>query len=97
MATTHDLIAKLQAQSLDTLKQAQAAHVAALETIREVVAEIPTSPAAAVESLPTITDVVELNSKFAKQLLDQQNAYATQLATIFTAAQKAAQKLVSAN
>ena len=97
MATTHDLIAKLQAQGLETIKQAQATHVAALETIREVVSELPTSPAAAVEALPTLNDVVELNTKFAQQILEQQNAYATQLASIFSAAQKAAQKFVTSN
>ncbi len=89
MTTYLETLGKLQQQSLDALKQAQATQVAALTTISEMVSNVPASkPATMLENLPTFAELAELNSTFARNVLEQQSAYASQLAGIFTATQK---------
>jgi hypothetical protein len=89
MATYIETLGKLQQQSLEALKQAQATQLAALGTITELAGEIPAfRPAAVVESLPTFAELTELNAAFARNVLEQQNAYASQLAGLFTVASK---------
>jgi hypothetical protein len=96
MATYLEMLAKIQAQTLENLKQVQAAQVATLHTARELVASLPsmsTVPSVpTIEGMPTLAQITELNTSFATQLLDQQKAYAAQIAEIFTPAVK-----VSAN
>jgi hypothetical protein len=80
-----DILAKIQAQTLENLKQIQAVQVATLTSARELVASLPTVPTVpTVEGVPTLAQIAELNTSFATQLLDQQKAYASQLAELFT-------------
>jgi hypothetical protein len=89
MATYIETLGKLQQQSLDALKQAQATQLAALSTISEVVGEAPAfRPAAVIESLPTFAELAELNASFVRNVLEQQHVYASQLAGVFTVASK---------
>jgi len=85
-----ETIAKLQAQSLDALKQAQATQVATLTTIGEIVSNVPSSfqPSMPLGNLPTLAELTELNTAFAKNVLEQQSAFASQLAGVFTVTQK---------
>ena len=84
-----ETIAKLQAQSLDALKQAQATQVATLTTIGEIVSNVPSfQPSAPLGALPTLAELTELNTAFAKSVLEQQSAFASQLAGVFTVTQK---------
>jgi hypothetical protein len=79
-------LSKLQQQSLDALKQAQATQLAALTTIGQIVADVPAfKPVAAFENLPTFAELTDLNAAFARSILEQQSAYAMQLAGVFTA------------
>ena len=84
-----ETIAKLQAQSLDALKQAQATQVATLTTIGEIVSNVPSfQPSMPLGNLPTLAELTELNTTFAKSVLEQQSAFASQLAGVFTVTQK---------
>src|ERR1700736_6300676 len=88
MATYLETLGKLQQQSLDALKQAQATQVAALNTIGELVSNVPAFTPASIEKLPTFAELAELNAAFARNVLEQQQAYAAQIAGIFTATTK---------
>ena len=89
MATYLETLGKLQQQSLDALKQVQATQLATLTTIGELVSDVPAfKPASVLENIPTFAELTELNAAFARNVLEQQNAYASQLAGIFTATQK---------
>src|ERR1700676_4281119 len=88
MATYLETLGKLQEQSLEALKQVQATQLAALTTIGELVSTVPpfrsaTTPA----SLPTFAELAEQSASFVRSLIEQQNAYAQQLAGVFTATQ----------
>ena len=91
MATNYiELLGKLQAQTLEGLKQVQAVQVATLTTAREIAANLPSiTSLPTVEGLPTVSQLAELNTNFASQLLEQQKAYAGQLAELFTPVVKA--------
>jgi hypothetical protein len=89
MAATYlDILAKIQAQTLENLKQIQAVQVASLHTAKELAASLPsmaTVPSVpTIEGMPSLAQIAELNTSFATQLLDQQKAYASELAEIFT-------------
>ena len=89
MATYIETLGKLQQQSLDALKQMQATQLAALNTISEVVGDAPAfRPATMIENLPTFAELAELNASFMRNVLEQQNVYASQLARVFTVASK---------
>lgn len=89
MATYLETLGKLQKQSLDALKQVQATQLAALTTIGELVSDAPAfRPAPVFEKLPSFAELAELNATFTRSILEQQNAYLTQLAGIFTTTQK---------
>ena len=89
MSTYLETLGKLQQQSLDALKQAQAIQVATLTTLGEIVAEAPAfKPATVFENMPTFAELAELNTAFARNVLEQQNAYATEIASILAATQK---------
>ena len=89
MATYIETLGKLQQQSLDALKQAQATQLSALSTIGELAGELPAfRPTATVENLPTFAELTELNAAFARNVIEQQNAYVSQLAGLFTVASK---------
>ena len=84
-----ETLGKLQDQSLEAIKQVQATQLAALTTIGELLSAVPpfrTAPAAG--SLPTFAELSELNAAFVRSLIEQQNAYASQLAGVFSATQK---------
>jgi hypothetical protein len=84
MATYLEMLEKIQTQALENLKQVQAVQVATLQTARELVASLPTlTSVPTVEGLPTLTQITELNTSFAAQLLEQQKAYAAELSELF--------------
>ncbi len=88
MASTYlDLLAKFQEQGLDTLKQAQSAYVDTLASTRSMVEKLPAMPAMpampAIEGLPTVEELTELNSAFLDKVIEQQKAFAKQLAEVF--------------
>ena len=88
MAATYiDLLAKMQEQGLDTLKQAQSAYIASLTSTREMVEKLPTLPTMpqlpTIEGLPTVAELTELNTQFLDRIVEQQKAYAKQLADVF--------------
>jgi hypothetical protein len=79
-----EMIEKLQDQGLDALKQAQKAHIEALTQVREFVEKLPNVPQMpVVEGVPSVAQITELSTAFVEQVVDQQKAYATQLAAIF--------------
>ena len=83
MAQTYvDLVSKLQEQGISALKQAQAAHLAALSTARETASEFAAAPVPSVDSIPSFSTVVELWGKFATSVLETQKNYVTSLAEI---------------
>jgi hypothetical protein len=75
MATYLEILQKIQAQTLDNVKQIQAVQIATLSTLRELIAELPTT-----KGVPTFAQITELGNSFATQVLDQQKAFASQLA-----------------
>src|SRR5450755_1776197 len=89
-----EILEKIQAQTLDNVKQIEAVQISTLQTVREVAASLP-SLMKTIEGLPTLAQVVELNSSFATQVLDQQKAFASQLAEVFSPAVKASSNLVA--
>jgi hypothetical protein len=72
-----EVIQKIQAQTLDNVKQIQAAQIATLTLARELIAELPSA-----KGVPTFSQITELGSSFATQLLDQQKAFTTQLVDV---------------
>ncbi len=89
MATYLETLGKLQQQSLDAIKQAQATQLATLTTIGELVSTVPAfRPEAALENVPSFAELAELNASFTRNVIEQQNAYASQLAGLFTVAQQ---------
>ena len=83
-----ETLGKLQEQSLEALKQVQATQLAALTTIGELVSTVPPFRTPSAGSLPTFAELSELNASYVRSLLEQQNAFASQLAGVFTAGQK---------
>jgi hypothetical protein len=87
-----EILEKIQAQTLDNVKQTEAAQISTLQTVREVVASLPSlmnlPNLPTIEGIPTLAQVVELNSSFATQLLDQEKAFAGQLVEVFSPAVK---------
>lgn len=89
MATYLEILGKLQTQSLDGLKQMQATQLAALTTVGELVSATPGfRPMSGTESFPSFAEIAELNTTFVRNVLEQQNAFASQLAGMFTNTQK---------
>jgi hypothetical protein len=94
-----EILEKIQTQTLDNIKQIEAAQISTFQTVREVAVsvlslmKVPNGPTN--EGLPTLAQVVELNSSFATQLLDQQKAFASQLAEVFSPAVKSSSNLVA--
>jgi hypothetical protein len=89
-----EILEKIQAQTLDNVKQIEAVQISTLQTVREVAASLP-SLMKTIEGLPTLAQVVELNSSFATQVLDQQKAFASQLAEVFSPAVNSSSNLVA--
>jgi hypothetical protein len=81
-----EILEKIQAQTLDNVKQIEAASLPSLM-------KLPNGPT--IEGLPTLAQVVELNSSFATQVLDQQKAFASQLAEVFSPAVNSSSNLVA--
>ncbi|GAC1424937.1 MAG: hypothetical protein NVSMB64_32150 [Candidatus Velthaea sp.] len=79
-----EMLAKLQEQGLEVLKQAQAAHIQSLTSVREMVEKLPApTQLPTMEGIPSIAELTELNTKFATHVLEQQKQYATQIADLF--------------
>jgi len=85
MASTYlDLLAKMQEQGLETLKQTQAAYLESLATARKMVEKLPAPPQMpAIEGMPTVAELTDLNTQFIDRLVEQQKSYAKQLAEVF--------------
>ena len=79
MANYLEILEKIQAQTLDNVKQIEAAQIATLTTARELIAELPTA-----KGVPTFAQITELVTSFATQVLDQQKAFASQVADVIT-------------
>ncbi len=85
-----DTIEKLQAQGLEALKQAQAAQISAVSSVRELITNATSKlpGAQSFRNIPTvISQVSELNSAFAVKLIEQQNEYVNQLVNVLKSAQ----------
>jgi hypothetical protein len=74
MATYLEVIEKLQAQTLENVKQLQAVQIATLTTARELIAELPSA-----KGMPTFSQITDLGASFANKLLDQQKSFVSQL------------------
>ena len=85
MASTYlDLLAKMQEQGLETLKQTQTAYLESLATARKMVEKLPAPPQMpAIEGMPTVAELTDLNTQFIDRLVEQQKSYAKQLAEVF--------------
>jgi hypothetical protein len=77
MTTYVEVLQRIQAQTLDNVKQIQAVQISTLNTIRELIAELPMA-----KSVPTLAQISELTSSFANQLLDQQKVFVNELADV---------------
>ena len=87
MASTYlDLLAKLQEQGLEALKQTQSAYLESLAAARKVVEAMPMPVAMpampAIEGVPTVAELTELNAAFIDKVVEQQKTYAKQLADV---------------
>jgi hypothetical protein len=84
------ILEKIQAQTLDNVKQIEAAQISTLQTVREVAASLPSlmnlPNLPTIEGFPTLAQVTELNTSFATQLLDQGKAFTSQLVEVFSPA-----------
>jgi hypothetical protein len=85
MASTYlDLLAKMQEQGLDALKQTQSAYLESLTAARKMVESMPNlPPMPAIEGMPTVAQITELNTAFLDRVVEQQKTYAKQLADVF--------------
>ena len=81
MANYLEILQKIQDQTLDNVKQIEAAQVATLTTVRELIAELPTA-----KGVPTFAQITELVTSFATKVLDQQKAFASQVSDVITQA-----------
>lgn len=95
MASTYlDLLAKLQEQGLEALKQTQSAYLESLTAARKVVEAMPMPmpmpQMPAIEGVPTISELTELNTAFIDKIVEQQKTYAKQLADVFAPIVKSA-------
>jgi hypothetical protein len=75
MATYLEIIEKLQAQTLDNVKQLQAVQIATLTTARQLIADLPSA-----KGMPTFAQMADLGSSFTSKLLDQQKVFVNELA-----------------
>jgi hypothetical protein len=81
VATYLEILQKIQAQTLDNVKQIQAVQISTLTAVRELIAELPTA-----KGVPTFAQISELGTSFVTHLLEQQKAFASQLADVGTPA-----------
>ena len=86
-ATYAEFVAQMQEQTLESLKAVQNAYLQSLTAAREIAEKLPKAPAfPAIEGVPTVAELTELNTKFLDKVVAQQMAYAKELADIFTPA-----------
>lgn len=84
-ATYLDFLAQVQEQTLESLKAVQNSYLQSLTAAREMAEKLPKAPVfPAIEGVPTIAELTELNVKFVDKVVAQQKAYAKELADIFT-------------
>ncbi len=85
MASTYlDLIAKMQEQGLEALKQTQGAYLESLTAARKMVEKLPAPPQLpTIEGMPTVAELTDLNTAFLDRIVEQQKVYAKQLADVF--------------
>ena len=86
-ATYAEFVAQMQEQTLESLKAVQNAYLQSLTAAREIAEKLPKAPSfPAIEGIPTVAELTELNTKFVDKVVAQQKAYAKELADIFTPA-----------
>jgi hypothetical protein len=94
MASTYlDMLAKMQEQGLEALKQTQSAYLESLAAARKVVEAMPLPPMPtmpAMEGVPTLAELTDLNTQFIDKMVEQQKAYTKQLADVFAPIVKSA-------
>jgi hypothetical protein len=84
-ATYAEFLAQMQEQTLESLKAVQNSYLQSLTAARELVEKLPKVPSfPTVEGVPTVAELTELNTQFVDKVVEQQKAYAKQLADIFT-------------
>ena len=83
MTSYLDTLAKLQDQGIDALKQVQTAQLTAITSLRDAAKALPALPK--VEGFPTVAEIAEFNASFATKVLEQQAAFVSQVAGVFTA------------
>jgi hypothetical protein len=83
-----ELLEKIQAQTLDNVKQIEAAQISTLQTVREVAADLPSAMSS--PNVPTLSQVVALATSFATELVDQEKAFVNQVSEVFSPAAKSA-------
>ena len=90
MTSTYlDVLIKFQEQGLETLKKAQDASIESLTAVRQIVEKLPPMPSIpTLEDVPTIPQLIELNSRFLDDVVQQQKAYGQQLAGVFAPLKK---------
>lgn len=84
MASTYlDLIAKMQEQGLEALKQTQNAYIESLSSARTMIEKLPAPPQMpAIDGMPTVAEITALNTQFLDRIVEQQKMYAQQLADV---------------
>jgi hypothetical protein len=95
MASTYlDLLTKMQEQGLEALKQTQSAYLESLAAARKVVEAmpmpVPMPQMPVIEGVPTLAELTDLNVAFIDKVVEQQKAYAKQLADVFAPVVKSA-------
>jgi hypothetical protein len=90
MATFLTILEKIQAQTLENVKQLEAVQIATLTTAREVIAELRTA-----KSVPTFSEITNLSASFANDLLDQQKTFVNELVDVVKSAAEDSKELVS--
>ena len=79
MTTYLDLIQKIQAQTLENVKQIQSVQISTLKTAREIVAALPT-----LKGMPTFEQITEFGSNATTQMLNQQKTFVSELSEVVT-------------
>jgi hypothetical protein len=90
MATFLTILEKIQARTLENIKQLQAVQIATLTTARELIGELPTA-----KGVPTLSEITDLSASFANDLLDQQKTFVNELADVVKPAAEESKELVS--
>jgi hypothetical protein len=87
------MLAKMQEQGLEALKQTQTAYLESLSAARKMVEKMPMPQMPAmptIEGMPTVAELTDLNTAFLDKVVEQQKVYAKALADVFAPLAKSA-------